>query len=245
MVKDEEDVAMDILEHVITAGLFQTRRCEVALRMIAIGESDVPSILTPACSIRMKSYDRVVDHCKRIAQLHQFRMEPFLLMLGALSNGGQKASAAFQVNHLQKFLHRDLVMYDDLVKGRKLVYSKKIGRWRPLVTTGVSRRLGDKDELHEDGNDDDERSTDAGKAAARSGNDTGRKVADAEEDDEAEEEDDGEGQSEAVEEYDNPRPERFSPTLNALYGQCMLSAKAYQSALCKSPSFEVEFESAD
>lgn len=39
MVKNEEDAAMDILEHVVWAGLFNNVRSEVALRMCIIGES--------------------------------------------------------------------------------------------------------------------------------------------------------------------------------------------------------------
>jgi hypothetical protein len=38
MVKHEADVALEILEHVVQASLFNTRRCEVALRMATIGE---------------------------------------------------------------------------------------------------------------------------------------------------------------------------------------------------------------
>jgi general transcription factor 3C polypeptide 3 (transcription factor C subunit 4) len=38
MVKNEEEVAMDILEHVIWSGLFNNRRCEVAIRLAIIGE---------------------------------------------------------------------------------------------------------------------------------------------------------------------------------------------------------------
>ena len=38
MVKNEEDVAMDILEHVVHAGLFNNRRSEIALRMTTICE---------------------------------------------------------------------------------------------------------------------------------------------------------------------------------------------------------------
>jgi general transcription factor 3C polypeptide 3 (transcription factor C subunit 4) len=38
MVKSEEDVAMDILEHVLWSGLFNNRRCEVALRMTINGQ---------------------------------------------------------------------------------------------------------------------------------------------------------------------------------------------------------------
>lgn len=38
MVKNEEDVAMEILEHVVWAGLFNNARSEVALRMCIIGK---------------------------------------------------------------------------------------------------------------------------------------------------------------------------------------------------------------
>ena len=38
MVKNEDDVAMDILEHVVWSGLFNSRRCEIALRLTIIGE---------------------------------------------------------------------------------------------------------------------------------------------------------------------------------------------------------------
>lgn len=41
MVKSEEDFALDILEHVIWAGLFNNRRSEVALRLTTIGQSGV------------------------------------------------------------------------------------------------------------------------------------------------------------------------------------------------------------
>jgi hypothetical protein len=39
MVKNEEDVAMDILEHVIWSALFSNKRSELALRMTIIGKS--------------------------------------------------------------------------------------------------------------------------------------------------------------------------------------------------------------
>jgi general transcription factor 3C polypeptide 3 (transcription factor C subunit 4) len=38
MVKSEEDVAYDILEHVVWSGLFNSRRCEIALRLTIVGE---------------------------------------------------------------------------------------------------------------------------------------------------------------------------------------------------------------
>lgn len=46
MVKNEEDVAMDILEHVIWSALFSNKRSELALRMTIIGESIFESTAT-------------------------------------------------------------------------------------------------------------------------------------------------------------------------------------------------------
>jgi general transcription factor 3C polypeptide 3 (transcription factor C subunit 4) len=39
MVKSEEDVAMDVLEHVVWSGLFNNPRAEVALRLAIVGRS--------------------------------------------------------------------------------------------------------------------------------------------------------------------------------------------------------------
>jgi hypothetical protein len=39
MVKLEEELAMEILDHVIWAGLFYNRRAELALRLTLIGRS--------------------------------------------------------------------------------------------------------------------------------------------------------------------------------------------------------------
>lgn len=49
MVKGEEDVAMDILEHVVWSGLFNNRRSEVALRMTMIGGLLSSSIIPEIC----------------------------------------------------------------------------------------------------------------------------------------------------------------------------------------------------
>lgn len=38
MVKNEDELAMEILEHVMWAGLFNNRRAETALRLTIVGE---------------------------------------------------------------------------------------------------------------------------------------------------------------------------------------------------------------
>ena len=170
-------------------------------------------ISTSACAMRTRSYDKVVDNCRRIAQLHQFRQEPFLLILGALGGGGIKASNAWQSLQLQKFLHRDLRIHDDVVRGRKVTFSAPTGRWSTVIKIGLSRRLGD--EIEENG--------------------TEREATNNDEDDEADGDEEDEGRD-ILAEADIVRPTVFSPKLNVLYGQIMLSTKAYQSALCESPS---------
>lgn len=93
--------------------------------------------------MRTKQYPKIVDNCRRLSQLFQFRMEPLLLLLGALAGGGEKAAGAWRVIQLQKFIHRDLTIHDDLVQGHRSTYSKRFARWHPIVKIGVSRRLGD------------------------------------------------------------------------------------------------------
>jgi general transcription factor 3C polypeptide 3 (transcription factor C subunit 4) len=135
--------------------------------------------------------------------MHQFRPEPFLIMLASLCGGGQKAHNAWQNIQLQKFIHRELRITDEAAKGLKLHYKPSTQRWAPIVRIGFSRRLGD------DVGDDPEEEEDN------------------REDGSVMQSNDGEMGKEA------PLPKTSSPILNAIYGQHMISARAYQSALCR------------
>lgn len=210
MVKNEEDVAMDILEHVVWSGLFNNRRCEIAIRLATV-----------ACAMRMQSHDRIVDNCKRLQQMHQFRSEPLLLMLAALG-GGLKQQNAWHNLALQKFLHREVRIYDEAVCGVPLRFNKRHMRWAQIISTGVSRRLGD---LAQDEADD------GGSAGVSAPDPTLEGEAD-------EDEEGGDGDDDVTERPDAgdqivPRPRKHSPVFNALYGQNMLTTRSYQSALCK------------
>lgn len=156
----------------------------------------------------MKAYDKIVDNGKRLAQMHQFRPEPLLLILGALAGGGSKAAAAFSSLQLHKFVHRDLRIQDGIIRGQKAVFGPKMGRWTTSQKVGLSRVLGD---------------------------DLGDKPDEDEDEDPGEEgdEDDQEGGDAAAIEAEYPKPTKFSPVLYAFYGQHMLATKAYQSALCE------------
>ncbi|WOO80159.1 Transcription factor tau subunit sfc4 [Vanrija pseudolonga] len=224
MSKDRKSTvyAMGILDHVVWSGPFNSRRCEVALRLTII-----------ACAMRLGAYDTIVDNCKRLSQLHQFRPEPILLMLSAMG-GGYKQQSSWQNLALQKFLHRELRIYDEAVCGVKLRYNSRVQRWAQIQTTGQSRRLGDFIDI------DDEVDETAGKSSQpwRPG------TQEVDEDDEPEEDEDGEAEGDGEEAdasadpsgavegaTEIPKPTKHSPVFNALYGQNMLTAKSYQSAL--------------
>ena len=172
--------------------------------------------------MRMKAYEKIVDNCKRLAQIHQFRPEPFLLLLSSISRGGSKAAAAWQNLQLQKYLHRDLRIHDSIVKGHKTNFNVQWGRWTTVGRIGLSRRLGDNvdDEEGEEGEGDED-------------GDGGGDGGDDEDEENEQREDRGANQSAA----EVLKPTKFSPTLNVIYGQHMLSARAYQSALCECCSF--------
>lgn len=181
--------------------------------------------------MRLKQYEKIVFNCKRLAQLHQFRIEPFLLMMNCLSLAGNKGSKAFGELQLQKFIHRELVIHDSLVKGHQATYSERNSRWNPVVKVGVSRRLGD-EAFYNDGRDEH---------GERDEEDEGR------DEDREPSPDVDEGEEMGYEgseteigmmgeeawQVDVPRPTDRIPHYNVIYGLNMLSSKAYQSALCK------------
>ncbi|WWC86899.1 uncharacterized protein L201_001778 [Kwoniella dendrophila CBS 6074] len=210
MVKNEEDIAMDILEHVIWSGLFHNRRCEVALRLTMI-----------ACGLRLRSYEKIADSCKRLAQMQQFDSSPLLLMMNCLSTGGLKGSQAFGSTVIQNFISREMKTYSEAVSDlisttrslyisstsitnkenislSKLHYNAPTGRW----TLNRGGKFDDDVLLNDQHNDD--------------------------------EEEDDENASNNLNEEKRKRPElptKESPYWYTLHGQEMLANRSFQSAL--------------
>lgn len=168
--------------------------------------------------MRLKLYDRITDNCKRLSQMHQFRPEPLLLMLATLG-GGHKQQAAWHNLAFQKFLHREVRIYDEAVTGVKLRFNVRHQRWAQILNPGQSRRLGDLvDDITEPGSSPTKRSVELDGAGDG--------------EDEDMEENESTEASGLVEEHDCPKPTKHSPVFNTLYGQNMLTTKSYQSALC-------------
>jgi general transcription factor 3C polypeptide 3 (transcription factor C subunit 4) len=184
----------------------------------------------------MRKGEAITENCKRLAQLHQFRPEPLLLMLCALG-GGFKGQGVWHNLALQKFLHREVRIYDEAVAGVKLRYNRRHRRWAQVLESGRSRRLGDV--LHHDVDDED--GTPQGTPQPRQQQD------DDEDEDMNDDEGDGDGDGEADDDplgptalaaealHECPKPTKYSPVFNTMYGQNMLTTRSYQSALCKSP----------
>lgn len=102
-----------------------------------------------ACAMRLKAYDKIIDNCKRLAQIHQFRPRPILLMQWGLNGGGEKANIIWQNIPLQKFIHREMMIWDDAARGIPMRYNETHKRWTQSIKVGYSRRLGD--EMGEEG----------------------------------------------------------------------------------------------
>lgn len=150
------------------------------------------------------------------------------MMMNLLSQGGIKAQEAFGNDKLQKFIHRELTIYDSLVRGHKATYSTKFQRWNPVVRTGISRRLGD-ERLY----DDDDGRADA-ETTVRGGSEAAPSVVDHGDVNIENRIDGGEGEKREEMWYiDVPKPTDPSPYYNSIYGLHMLSQKQYQIALCK------------
>lgn len=189
--------------------------------------------------MRTRSYDAIADNCRRLAQLHQFRAEPFLLMLAAMGGGGLRAEAVWSKTPLSRFIHRELRLADEAVAGIKMTFNKRNRRWNQVSVVGLSRRLGD--DLGDDEPEEEEGADGQSQAASRaSGPAAAADGQDASGDDDADDDDELPLGAEAGgmdAENDNgpiPKPTVPSPYLNAIYGQYMLTQKSYQSALCES-----------
>lgn len=112
-----------------------------------------------ACAMRTKAYLKIANNCRRLSQMHQFRTEPYFIMLACIGGGGIPAFAAWQDLRLQKFLHRELMIYDAVVKGYKFHFSTSNGRWAQEIKSGLTSRLGDAvpvDDEHPDAEAEDE-----------------------------------------------------------------------------------------
>lgn len=164
-MKNESRLALEILEHTIWANIFFNYRSEVAFRITIIGtclyqnhpaEIVWYTLTMAACALRARHYPRIVQNCRRLTQMHQFSLQPFQIMLACLQGGGLKANNAYQVHGLQKFILREMRIYEAVAEGKRFHYSIKDRRWAQEKQQGLSENLGDEIESEDDFDEDDE-----------------------------------------------------------------------------------------
>nr|XP_018265461.1 uncharacterized protein I303_01827 [Kwoniella dejecticola CBS 10117]OBR87619.1 hypothetical protein I303_01827 [Kwoniella dejecticola CBS 10117] len=215
MVKNEEDIAMDILEHVIWSGLFHNRRCEIALRLTII-----------ACAMRLRAYDKITDNCKRLSQMQQFDPSPILLMLNTISTGGMKALHAWGTASVQNFISREMRTYheDDGPNRDREQRSNSIA---PETRTGVAPALAPGSKIHYSAHFE--------RWAHSKGNKTDDGVIDRNDLDQRSDTEDADGAGVGVggeeKKFKPELPKTDSPYWYTLHGQEMVTNRSYQSAL--------------
>lgn len=220
------------------------------LPILAYGADSVNA----ACGIRLKAWDRVGEHCRRLSQMNQFKIEPLLLMQASLAGGGTTAHTVWCSLTIQRFIHRELRLYEDAITGEGMHYSANIQRWTLPPKVGFSRIL-DEDERRVDEDEDTAAAGPGGTGSAPGAPQAkkkqgGRKSAAAaaarpvdpdtmDEDAEAEDGDDdeeaGDGAAVVGDDGPAPRPTRVSPYWCTMYGQYMLASQSHHGALCTSP----------
>jgi general transcription factor 3C polypeptide 3 (transcription factor C subunit 4) len=84
-----------------------------------------------ACAIATQRYAVVVEQCRRLIIVHQFKNEPQRILLATLSSGLHPTDC-FITSTLQKHLFRELKMADTAVKNKESL------RWNPPTRRYVS-----------------------------------------------------------------------------------------------------------
>jgi general transcription factor 3C polypeptide 3 (transcription factor C subunit 4) len=181
--------------------------------------------------------------------MHQFRLEPILLLQSALQGGGTAAHQVWCTLALQRYVHRELRLYEDAIDGQGMSFSKRHQRWTVPPKIGISRLLDEEhffDGGERKGDEDDDAPLAVGRKGRKSGVEPRKSVKavsadatlgdalDEEEGMEEEEEDVEGGEDEDEESRETIRPTQVSPAWCAVYGQFLLASGSHHGALCKS-----------
>jgi general transcription factor 3C polypeptide 3 (transcription factor C subunit 4) len=86
----------------------------------------------------MQDYDRMLEVIRHLIRTHQYNGQVFLLLPAALGSGIKPADAFSNLN-LQKFLLREIKMWDSAASGDpRLRWNQRAGRWvLPMTAAGA------------------------------------------------------------------------------------------------------------
>ncbi|KAJ7633881.1 TPR-like protein [Mycena polygramma] len=92
--------ADEVLRHLLMSSAYQLANVQDVIRVALI-----------ACASAAGCFPVVVEQSRKLLMAHQFHNGPLRIMVSALGSGAQPADA-FLASTLQKFLHRELKMFD-------------------------------------------------------------------------------------------------------------------------------------
>lgn len=161
--------------------------------------------LLAACAIHAERHDIVVEQCRKLINHHQFNNEPLRILIASLASGLRNTDA-FITSTLQKYLFREMKLFDVAVKNPGNL------RWNPVnkrytLKGGSSKDVGEGGEGDDDGEEEEE----------EGGNED-------------------ENANVIVNEPSDSTPAlptKENPLIVTIYGQICIAAKSYQSAICE------------
>jgi general transcription factor 3C polypeptide 3 (transcription factor C subunit 4) len=211
--------------------------------------------------MRLQDQPSIMETARNLARTYQFKMEPWWLLQAALGTGVRGMDSFGNLN-LQKFLIREIRMWDYIANGGNTYWNDSMARWivpqQQRFTIAPRRRGGKAAKSGGAANgDQSKRMEDQTLEELRLNSDEEDIEPDNEldnenenEDGEDELEDDGEGiegeSSNLTQQDTRPRehvrhapwkkPEDREPAFWLMYGQALLTAKSFQSSICESAS---------
>ncbi|KAJ6595740.1 hypothetical protein DFH09DRAFT_146419 [Mycena vulgaris] len=90
------DTAEEILRHILLSTAYRSRESQSSIRLAII-----------TCAVAAQRHPAILEHCRKLMNLHQFNNEPLRIFLAAMSSG-LRATDAFVVSPLQKAVYREM-----------------------------------------------------------------------------------------------------------------------------------------
>ncbi|KAJ6568937.1 hypothetical protein B0H19DRAFT_1134257 [Mycena capillaripes] len=182
--------ADEVLRHILMSSAYQLPNLQDAIRIALI-----------TCASAAGCFPVVVEQCRKLLMAHQFHNDPFRIMMAALGSG-MSATDAFLMSTFQKFLHRELKMFDAAANNPEAL------TWSMQNKRFSTKSIGGAEPDDDDDEDHDQQAEEERKPDISTG---GRKRQRA---------------PRLPEIATKP-----NPVVLALYGQVCLIAKSYQSAM--------------
>ena len=206
--------------------------------------------------MRLQDQSAIMNTARNLARTYQFKMEPWWLLEAALG-AGVRGMDSFGNLNLQKFLIREIRMWDYIANGGSTYWNDSMARWivpaRQRFLIIAPRRKGGKsgkptpgpngDQLKQAEDQEDELRLDSDEDDIEP--DGENEEEDEEEEDDLEDDREGEeGEPSSTTQADTrPRehvrhapwakPAEREPAFWLMYGQALLTAKSFQSSICE------------